>query len=87
MATQILATADTAANSADMVVAAGAAVTIGLKSAASGALVRVQIKDDEGNYLTIDPALTDIKPVTVIASPGTYRFQRAAGAACGVFSG
>jgi hypothetical protein len=85
-ATQILPTASSAADSADVVVAAGTPLTVGLKGAVdNAALVSVFIKDDTGGYNfigTIDPTT----PAVEITAPGTYRFTRRAGATCGVFS-
>ena len=87
MATQLLATADTAADSADVTVAAGAPVTIGLKGAAAGARVLLKLKDDAAAYNVIGE-LTGIagERALTIYGPGVYRLTRVAGAACGVFS-
>jgi hypothetical protein len=82
----ILATADTAANSADVVVSAGTPLTVALKGIASAAaLVLILIKDDAGTYQQVGE-LSAANRITVINAPGTYRFQRIAGSACGVFS-
>lgn len=87
MPTQILATASTAANSADIVVADGASLTVGLKGVAdTKARVLIFLKDDGGGYNGVGE-LSALRPATVIAAPGTFRFTRIAGAACGVFSG
>lgn len=90
MPTQILAVGTTAADSADVVVAAGDELTVCLKDAAgpgvlSSALVRVQLKDDAGQYFTID-SLSGARPALIVRA-GTWRFVRVAGASCGVFSG
>jgi hypothetical protein len=86
MATELLAVGSTAANSADLVVASGSTVTVGMKGATSGeARVRVQLKDDAGAYIDVSE-LTPFRPATAITAPGTYRFARVAGATCGVFS-
>ncbi|WP_136617057.1 MULTISPECIES: hypothetical protein [Mesorhizobium] len=89
MATQLLAVGTTAASSGDLVVAAGTPVTVALKNTAapvdSGARVLIQLKDDAGAYSSIGE-LNAYNLATVIAGPGTYRFTRSAGVACGVFS-
>jgi len=86
MPTQILATASTALDSADVVVAAGAPVTVCLKGLVDGnARVRIALKDDAGAYQDVGE-LNSRGPALVITAPGTYRFTRAAGGQCGVFS-
>ncbi|MFT2214706.1 hypothetical protein [Rhizobium giardinii] len=53
MATEILPTAGTAANSADLVVEAGVPVTVALKGVGGrNALVRILLRDDVGAYHT-----------------------------------
>lgn len=84
MATQILAAADTAANSADVVVTSN--LTVCLKGVVDGGEIAIQLKDDAGVYQTVG-RLTAQEPATVIAGPGTYRFSRKAGKTLGVFSG
>ncbi len=87
MPTQILSTGTTAADSADVVVADGETLTVGLKGAAdTKARVLIFLKDDGGGYNGVGE-LSAVRPATVIAAPGTFRFTRIAGAACGVFSG
>lgn len=91
MATEILAVGTSAANSADVVVASGASLTVSLKDAAgptlgANAVVNVLLKDDVGQYFRVD-RLSTAKPALVIAAAGTYRFSRVAGTSCGVFSG
>jgi hypothetical protein len=87
MATEILSTASTAADSSDVVVASGEVLSVSLKGVANGqARVIVYLKDDASAYQVIGE-LTSHRPSMAITSPGTYRFSRAAGAACGVFSG
>lgn len=91
MATEILATGTTGADSSDVVVAAGTPLTVCLKDAAgahvaSGAEVRVSLKDDAGVYFQVD-TLTGSRPALVITGAGTYRFSRLPGVSCGVFSG
>lgn len=91
MPAEILAIGTTEASSTDQVVAGGATLTVALKDAAGPDVggeptVLIQLKDDAGQYFTIDTLNWDRRAV-VIAAPGTYRFTRRAGAACGVFSG
>jgi len=87
MATQILATGTGAANSSDLVVAAGTPVTVCLKGTSTArAIVRIQLKDDAAAYNTIGTLSTPDDNAKVIDAPGTYRFQRiAASGICGVF--
>lgn len=84
-AAELIATANTAANSGDLTVVAGTPVTVGLKGWETGALVYIFIKDDAAAYNLIGK-MTAYEPFTVITGPGTYRFSRVAGSACGVFS-
>lgn len=86
MAIEILATGDTAANSGDITIAAGASLNIGLKGVASGAKVLIALKDDAGAYNPIDMLTGDLNANHKLLFVGTYRFTRVAGAACGVFS-
>lgn len=91
MPAEILAIGTTEATSGDQVVSSGSVLTVCLKDAEgpqldSQALVRIQLKDDDGQYFTVD-TLGWQKPAVVISAPGTYRFARKAGASCGVFSG
>lgn len=85
-ATEILPVADTAENSGDVTVVAGEPITVALKGAVIGALVYIGLKDDAGTYQNIG-RLEQIggSNVVTISGPGTYRFSRRAGAACGVF--
>ncbi|KQS90287.1 hypothetical protein [Rhizobium sp. Leaf386] len=90
-ATQILPVADTAADSAEVIIAAGEAVTVCLKDASGpdvidGARVDIMLKDDAGQYFRID-TLTGTRPAVVITAVGTYLFRRRAGSGCGVFRG
>lgn len=86
MATQILATASTAADSADVTVAAGTPVTVGLKGVVdANAAVIISLKDDAATYNVVGRLTSDV-PSLMISAPGTYRFSRVAGATCGVFS-
>jgi len=86
MATQILATASGAADSADITVVAGTPLTVALKGAEFGAHVDVKLKDDAGVYRTV----ANLTPSQnngsgVITGPGVYQFSRRSGT-CGVFS-
>lgn len=90
MPSSILATNTTAASSSDVIVAAGAFLTVGLKDADGDQVdhtvkVYVELKDDAGQYNKVD-TLTGVRPALVL-SAGTWRFSRPAGASCGVFSG
>ena len=90
MPTQILAVGTAAADSADVVVASGSTLTVALKDSTGpaaggdGGLVMVSLKDDAGQYFTIDK-LDNNKPALVLSS-GTWRLSRIAGASCGAFS-
>jgi hypothetical protein len=86
MATEILATGSTAADSADVVVAAGTPVTVGLKGVADGQ-ARVLISLYDGAAYNVVGELRSHSSSTQITAPGTYRFSRVAGATCGVYSG
>lgn len=93
MPTQILAVGTADANSADVVIAAGASLTVCIKDAAgpvvpNGSIVGILLKDDAGQYFQVDQ-LTAHRPAVVITGAGTYRFSRnnKAGVSCGVFSG
>lgn len=84
-ATQILATANGAADSADVTIAAGSTLTVGLKGVTDqNALVLISLKDDGSAYNQIG-RLTSAESVLLISAPGTYRFSRVAGT-CGVYS-
>jgi hypothetical protein len=90
MASDVLAVGTTAASSTDVTIAAGDQLTVCLKDAAgpiiaSGARVDVQLKGDNSEYFTV-ATLNSAKPGLVITGAGTYRFTRAAGISCGVFS-
>jgi hypothetical protein len=89
MATEVLAIGTTAANSSDIVVAAGTTLTLALKDAAgptvaSGGYVKLQLKGDAGEYWDVD-ALTPSRAALVVVGAGTYRVSRVAGGSCGVF--
>lgn len=85
MPSNILATGNTAADSADVVVAAGTPLTVVLKGADKLADVRIKLKDDAGTYTQVG-TLSKASPALLINAPGTYRFTRIAGGSCGVFS-
>jgi hypothetical protein len=90
-AAQILAIGDTLASSADVVVAAGAKLSVALKDAAGpkvagGAQVLIFLKDDAGQYFQVG-GLDSGTPLVFLEGPGTYRLTRTAGVSCGVFSG
>lgn len=92
-AVQILAVAATAAASSDVTVAAGSTLTVSLKSGDGspvglGAVVRIELKDDGGSYNVVD-ILAGLRGMDskILAAAGVYRFSRAAGVSCGVFSG
>lgn len=86
-ATELLAVGTTAASSGDVVVAVGDQVTIALKGAENGAKVNIELRDDAGAYLELGTLLGSgmSDRLIVITAPGTYRFTRVAGNACGVF--
>jgi hypothetical protein len=89
-AAELLAVGTTTANSSDVVVAAGAQLSVCLKDAAGpavlgGALVHISLKDDAGQYFRIG-VLRSADPAVILAGAGTYRFSRVAGVSCGVFS-
>lgn len=86
MASELLATGSTAANSTDLVVSAGTPVTVALKGVIAGdAAVTIQLKDDAGAYMPVGKLDASL-PAIAITAPGTYRFVRANGVTCGVFS-
>ncbi len=90
MATEVLAINTTAASSSDVTIASGDQLTVCLKDAAgpsvgAAARVDIQLKGDNSEYFTI-ATLSNAKPGLVITGAGTYRFTRAAGVSCGVFS-
>lgn len=81
MATEVLAAAAAAANSADIVVASGASANLFLKPAGTGAglpvgaSVLVQYKTSGNNYVTL-AALSDRNPAFNIVGPVTLRVSR-----------
>ena len=86
MATELIAVGSTAANSSDVVVAAGTPVTVAMKGAVSAAAeLRISIKDDAGTYQVVG-SIVPSRPAVCITGPGTYRLSRVAGETCGAFS-
>jgi hypothetical protein len=91
MATQILATAATAANSSDVTIAAGSTDAVFLKGLITATLAEpvrapIQIKDSAGAYHTIG-YLTNDEQGVILYGPATYRVARLGGATFGVESG
>lgn len=86
MATQLIATGSSAANSSDVTLAAGESAVFSLKAAATGAEARIEIKDDAGGYTDVGRLIT-LDPAKLVSGPGTYRVRRVASGSCGVFSG
>lgn len=85
MATQLLATGSTAADSSELTVVAGSPVSVCLKGDTSPVEVAIRIKDDAGAFKTVG-SLTSYQPARMITGPGVYIFTRQAGQTCGVFS-
>ena len=91
MATEILAIGTTAAASSDVTVASGDMLAVALKgitgARVNGGIVKIELKADDGNYYEVGELSGGVgKSGAVIDAPGTYRFYRLAGSACGVFS-
>lgn len=84
-AANLLATAGTAATSADIVVA-GTPVIVALRGIVGQPCVNIELKDEVAAYNPID-ALTKSSPSRVLSAAGTYRLNRFAGDTCGAFSG
>lgn len=86
MATELLSTASSAANSSDVVIVAGTPVAVSMKDqAVATAQINIMLKDEDGAYFKVGE-LTAAQPFTCITAPGTYRLTRVAGATCGAFS-
>ncbi|HTM77998.1 MAG TPA: hypothetical protein VL133_10255 [Devosia sp.] len=86
MATELLATGSTAANSADVVVAAGTPVIVMMKDQTGAeARIRILLKDEDGAYFDVGE-LTPARPALGLGIAGTYRLTRVAGNTCGAFS-
>lgn len=91
MATTLIAVGNSAADSADITVAAGTPVMIFLTESADGpvdsnARVEVKAKSAGGTYHVIGQ-ITGMDPARVIDGPGTYRVSRIAGPTFGVGQG
>lgn len=92
MATQIINSGSGVANSADIVVTAGAPVTVMLNDAAGpdlpeGCQVDIYLKDAANEYFVIGALQSRPaeRRATTLTGPGTYRLTRTAGSApCGV---
>lgn len=89
MPTQVLAVGTTAADSSDVVIAAGSELTVGIKDAAgplvdSTAVILVMLKDDAGQYFRVGQL--DVYHPALVLAAGTWRLTRVAGASCGAFS-
>jgi len=86
----VLAIGTTAADSADITIAANSIGSFSLKKTGGGvlndrSLIKIYRKDDLGGYNYIDRLNTT---KSIISLPeGTYRFSRAAGPSVGVFQG
>lgn len=87
MATQILATGSTAAESSEFTVTAGIPVTVALKGgSAHNGPVQIQLKDDANEWVNVGTLGGSGSSVaTVINGPGVYRLLRPAGTMCGAF--
>jgi hypothetical protein len=88
MATELLAVNNTAANSSDLVVAAGTPVTVCIKGDTKGVVTAaIYLKDDTGGYNQVGILTTSRgERAIAITAPGTYRFARVVGETFGVFS-
>lgn len=92
MATQLIAVGTAAADSADIVVAAGTPATVFIKGAAdgppdSGAVYAIKAKTAAATYHQIGQ-LDSKTPALAIDAPGTYRVSRVAnGASSGLEQG
>lgn len=85
-ATNLIATGTTAATSSNIVLADGASALLALKAPIQGAVVHIDLLDDEAAFNSIG-RLTGSEPAKLVSGPGTFRVRRIAGASCGVFSG
>lgn len=87
MATEIIADgSESGTTSSDVIVGAGASLTVGLKNITGDqpCLVNIELYDG-ATYVRVGK-LTRDESALVIAAAGTYRFVRSTGT-CGVFSG
>lgn len=86
MATELLSTASTAANSSDVTVTASTPVVVMMKDQVdANALINIFLKDEDAAYLKVGE-LTPARPLLTITGPGLYRLARVAGSTCGAFS-
>ena len=85
-AQEILAVGATEANSADITVAAGAVLAVGLNGMAGAPYVYVKLKDASSGYNVVDYLNTG-RSSFAISAPGVYRFTRLATGTCGVYGG
>ena len=77
--TTVLAAGTTAATSSDIVVAAGASVTVGLFTADAGGIpgnTSAQVYIDTPGSDRIIETLSGNRPTAVISGPGTFRVKR-----------
>lgn len=92
MASELIAIGAGAANSSDITVADGAAVTVGLKQTDETVVglceIEVSIKDDGGAYRKIGTLRNNpVERAHVLTGPGVYRLSRTATSnSCGAFS-
>lgn len=89
MATELIATGFTAANSADITLADGESATVGMKGGTAFSVIKIELKDDDGGYNTVGD-LNSQRPAVSINAAGTYRLRRLAGdanSACGAYRG
>lgn len=89
MATELIATGFTAANSADITLAAGESATVGMKDGTAFSVIKIELKDDAAGYNTVGE-LNPQRPAISIIAAGTYRLRRPAGDAntsCGAYRG
>lgn len=82
MAATILAAGTGAGTSSNVTVTAGSPITVGLFTAASGAIpyfdnpIECDLQDPGGNWVLQSPFLDSTCPSIVLIGPGVYRFRR-----------
>lgn len=84
MATELLAIGNTAAASAEIVVATGSPVTVGMKGGNGYPVLSIDLKDDLNNWHSVGNLDQNRRAVS-ISGAGTYRISRAAGDPCGAY--
>lgn len=84
-AAEILATGSTAAQSSDIVVTDGTAVTVLIKGNTVYVELAILVKNAAGSYVPTGKKLTSAE-VRCLQAPGTYRLARAEGVTCGADS-